>query len=252
MAGLTPGPVGQSLTGRVVGLTRYEGPFDDALFAGFVAAGARVHDRAAPEAPDAADAAAWFQEAETTLGAPIDILIHNRRFRSPRAAETMTFSDWRDTQSYLVDSAFLLSAAFARQQIATSRPGTLLTFVDALVVDTAVGALGTGAASASLAAMTRGWAVEWAADGIRANILGYALWDDGVTALPGKNDCDLALTTPIGRIGEARDIVAMALYLCSPYAAYITGAMMIVDGGEGLRHTLGGPPFRPPREALSA
>lgn len=250
MAGLTPGPIGKSLAGQIVGLTQACSPFDEVLKAGFIASGARVYDRPLPDALDTAAAADWLARAGSAIGAPIDILIHNRRERTPCVAETITFATWRATQTYLVDAAFLLSTAFASQQIAAGRPGTVLTLVDALVMETPVGAGGTGVASAALAAMTRGWAVEWAADGIRANILGYGLWDDTLTALSTASSGDLASTTPLGRLGTAEDVVAMALYLCSPYAAYVTGATMVVDGGEGLRHTLGGPPFRPPRERL--
>lgn len=253
MAGLTSGPIGRSLDGHVVGMTRNRGAFDQAMIAGFLAAGAQVYGHPAPDALDAAAADSWFAEAASACGAPIDILVHNRRDREPCAAERLDFAAWRRTQSYLVDSAFLLSAAFARQRIAAGVGGTILSMVDALSMDVAVGATGTGAAGAALAAMTRGWAVEWAADGIRANILGYALWDepgDPVNALPRSTTGDLGLTTPIGRIATADDLVAMALYLCSPYAAYVTGTTIAVDGGEGLRHTLGGPPFRAPREEL--
>lgn len=251
MVGLTPGPIGGSLAGKVVGLTQRHGPFDDALADGFAAAGAQVYDRAAPETPDAATAEAWLAQAAAECGAPIDILIHNRRDRRPCAVERLAFADWRSTQFYLVDAAFLLSGAFARQRIAAGKPGTVLTMVDALVMKTAVGAAGTGAASAALAAMTRGWAVEWAVDGIRANLLGYALWDEPVEPMPAGLQVDLGATTPCGRIATAQDVVAMALYLCSPYAAYVTGTTMLVDGGEGLRHTLGGPSFQPPRDDLS-
>jgi len=245
-----PGPVGRSLDGRVVGLTQASGTFDAALTAGFVAAGARVYATPLPETLDSDAVADWLANAASAMGAPLDILIHNRRDRIIGAAEAFTLHSWRASQARLVDAAFLASTAFAYQRMAAGLPGTLLTMVDALVMETPVGAAATGAASATLAAMTRGWAVEWATDGIRANILGYALWDDAATALPNASLVDHADAIPLGRIGHAEDLVAMALYLCSPYAAYITGATMVVDGGESLRHTLGGPSFRPPRESL--
>lgn len=247
--------MGRSLKGHVVALTQRDGAFDRALADGFAAAGARVFDEPAPDAPDADAAAAWLHDAAAACRAPVDILVNNRRRRHLADAETLAFAEWRETQAYVLDSAFTLTTAFARQQIDGARAGTVLSLADALLMETSVGAAGTGAASAALATLTRGWAVEWAADGIRANVLAYAWWDepgDQAAVYAIERGLDVAGTVPVGRVATMADIVAVALYLCSPYAAYVTGATLVVDGGEGLRHTLGGPPFRAPRDRLPA
>src|SRR3546814_18087004 len=57
-------------------------------------------------------------------------------------------------------------------------------------------------------------------------------------------------TVPTGQIGTVADVVAAALYLCSAYGAYFSGSTMTIDGGENLRHSLGGPPFSAPRTRM--
>src|SRR3546814_20817358 len=57
-------------------------------------------------------------------------------------------------------------------------------------------------------------------------------------------------TVPTVQIGTVADVVAAALYLCSAYGAYFSGSTMTIDGGENLRHSLGGPPFSAPRTRM--
>src|SRR3546814_14816642 len=55
---------------------------------------------------------------------------------------------------------------------------------------------------------------------------------------------------PTGQIGTVADVVSAALYICSAYGAYFSGSTMTIDGGENLRHSLGGPPFSAPRPRM--
>ncbi|PZW44827.1 NAD(P)-dependent dehydrogenase (short-subunit alcohol dehydrogenase family) [Humitalea rosea] len=92
-----------------------------------------------------------------------------------------------------------------------------------------------GAAKAGIAAMTRSLACEWAAAGIRVNAVapGYV-----ETALVQKLAADgsidaakLRRRIPMGRLGRPEEIAAVILFLCSPAASYVTGAILCVDGG---------------------
>lgn len=92
-----------------------------------------------------------------------------------------------------------------------------------------------GAAKAGIASMTRAMACEWAASGVRVNAVapGYVetdlvrkLADEG-----SVNEARLRRRIPMARLARPEEIAATILFLCSPAASYITGAVLNVDGG---------------------
>src|SRR5215213_7371789 len=92
-----------------------------------------------------------------------------------------------------------------------------------------------GAAKAGIVAMTRSMACEWASDGLRVNAVapGYVgtalvrkLADEGFL-----DEDRLRRRVPMGRLAKPEEIAAAILFLCSPAASYVTGAVLSVDGG---------------------
>ncbi len=87
---------------------------------------------------------------------------------------------------------------------------------------------------AALDQMTRYLAVEWAADGIRVNAIDPWYIETPLTRPVLENPAFRAgvlSRTPIGRIGQPKDVAGLAAYLCLPAASYITGQCIAVDGG---------------------
>lgn len=93
------------------------------------------------------------------------------------------------------------------------------------------------AAKAGIDSLTRTCAVEWGPMGIRVNSVAPGPIDDteGVRRLaPGKVKEKAISAVPLGRFGSIQEIADMCAYLCSPSAAYITGAFIVIDGGSWL------------------
>jgi len=94
-----------------------------------------------------------------------------------------------------------------------------------------------GTAKAAVDAMTKHLAVEWGPAGIRVNAIAPGPIDDteGMKRLaPAGMKDKLSKQIPLGRFGRADEIAQMALFLASDAASYVTGAVMVVDGGAWL------------------
>jgi len=94
------------------------------------------------------------------------------------------------------------------------------------------------AAKAGVDMVTRVLALEWGADGIRVNSIvpGPIEGTEGMARLAPNEEARAAVVrrVPLGRMGKADDVAQFALFLASPYASWITGTVVPVDGGSSL------------------
>jgi NAD(P)-dependent dehydrogenase (short-subunit alcohol dehydrogenase family) len=96
-----------------------------------------------------------------------------------------------------------------------------------------------GAAKAGVDQLTRVLALEWGSEGIRVNAISPGPIDDteGLRRLIGQTDAERERATdavPLKRLGTLDDVVNLVLFLASPYASYISGAVIPCDGGGAL------------------
>jgi NAD(P)-dependent dehydrogenase (short-subunit alcohol dehydrogenase family) len=90
-----------------------------------------------------------------------------------------------------------------------------------------------GASKAAVAALTRSLAVEWADRGVRVNAVtpGIVPTELNRKLLDSPRGHELLMRTPMGRFGTAEEVVGAAVYLASDASAFVTGQVIVVDGG---------------------
>ena len=178
---------------------------------------------------------ARYGELEAPFG-PVEILVNNAGVGVIKPALEHTDEDWDATFETNVRGPFLLS----RLVVERRRPEMPVTIVN--IASPAASAPGKdisayAASKAALVQLTRVLAVEWAGLGVRVNCLapGHVATElNPDLADPGVQSA-LARRVPLGRLGEPSDLDNALLLLAGTTSSYITGAVLPVDGGVGLR-----------------
>lgn len=164
--------------------------------------------------------------------APPDICICNAGIFPRVAFLDMTEAEWDAVHDVNLKGAAFTAQAAARGMVAAGKPGVILTVASQAMRGTPVGAH-YSATKSGLLGLTRSIALALAPHNIRANAIAPGLTD---TAQPRYGNTDdevraMGAALPLGRLGTPEDIAAMAVFLCSPQAAWITGQVFHVNGG---------------------
>jgi NAD(P)-dependent dehydrogenase (short-subunit alcohol dehydrogenase family) len=168
----------------------------------------------------------------------VDVLVNNAAGNFVVKAEDLSPNGWRAVVGIVLDGTFLCSRAAGRRMIEQGEGGAILSVIASYAWTGGPGTIHSAAAKAGVQALTKTLAVEWAEHGIRANCIcpgptdtegaGQALW-------PTEEDrARVAATVPLGRLATPEEVAAWAAALCSPFADYITGETLTIDGGHWL------------------
>jgi NAD(P)-dependent dehydrogenase (short-subunit alcohol dehydrogenase family) len=202
---------------------------------------------------DAASIATAFDAVEEALG-PIAVLVNNAAGNFPVPAEDMSPNAWRTVVDIVLNGTYLCCRDLARRLIPAGRDGAIVNVGASYAWTGGPGFAHSAAAKAGVKNLTETLAVEWGPYGIRVNGLvpGLMPHEDEVAAIaavPGKYEGQDS-RVPAGRVGFPRELAWAATYLCSPYATYISGHSLVVDGANWQRRHTVQPPFTPIREQL--
>jgi hypothetical protein len=168
----------------------------------------------------------------------LDVLVNNAAGNFVVRAEDLSPNGWRAVVGIVLDGSFLCARAAGRRMIEQGEGGAILGILASYAWTGGPGTIHSAAAKAGVLAMTKTLAVEWGSHGIRVNCItpgptdtegaGQALWPtqearDAITA-----------RVPLRRFGTPEEMAWWAAALCSPYASYITGENLVIDGGHWL------------------
>ena len=170
--------------------------------------------------------------AETELG-PIDVLINNAGIAITRSANEISEADWRKVIDVNLTGAWLMAQAAARR-MREHNGGVVVNIASILGVRVAQQVAAYCASKAALIHLTQALALEWARDRIRVNALapGYiatALNEQFFSSEAGQA---LVKRIPQRRLGNPHELDGALLLLASNASAYMTGAVIAVDGGH--------------------
>lgn len=194
-----------------------------------------VGDSVATMVGDVADRAATdalVERISAPFGAP-DIIVHAAGLNSREAADEVTDEGWDATLALNLSAPFFLSRAMV--PVMKERGwGRIVNFASLQTTRAFPGGIAYGATKAGIGQLTRAMAEAWSPFGITANAIGpgffpteltQAVFDDPERA--ARN----AAQTCIRRNGRLEDIDGPILFLCSRASDYVTGQVLMVDGG---------------------
>ena len=194
---------------------------------------------------DADQIASAFDAADAEFGLP-GVLVNNAAANFPVPAEDMSPNAWRTVVDITLNGTFLCCREFGRRHIASGVPGSIINVGASYAWTGGPGFVHSAAAKAGVKNLTESLAVEWGPYGIQVNGLVPGLFphedmtDDIQANLQRSDDKDVC--QPALRVGQRQELGWAATFLASPYARFISGHTLVVDGANWQRRSMTNPP----------
>ena len=179
---------------------------------------------------DAAACAAFVDRVQEDFGAPA-ILVNNAGATRDNLLARMKDEEWDDVQQTNLKSVFLLCRAVLRPMM-KARSGRIVNIASVVGFSGNAGQTNYAAAKAGMVGFSKSLAREVGSRNITVNCVAPGFIETDMTrSLAPEQVKKLVENVPLGRLGRVEDIAQAVLYLCSPGAAYMTGATLHVNGG---------------------
>jgi 3-oxoacyl-[acyl-carrier protein] reductase len=164
----------------------------------------------------------------------LDILVNNAGLTRDGLLARMPDADWRDVIETNLSSVFYTCRAVTRGMM-KKRAGSIVNVSSIVGVHGNWGQTNYGASKAGIIGFTKSLARELGTRGVRANVVAPGYVNTRLTnVLPEEAQQAMLANTPLGRLGEPEDVAGAVRFLCSDEAAFITGEVLLVDGGLGM------------------
>ncbi|MCR6489056.1 SDR family oxidoreductase [Amycolatopsis sp. OK19-0408] len=180
---------------------------------------------------DLADAG--YAEGLVERAGPVDVLVNAAGIYPATPLLEMTAATWDRVQDINVRAALLTTVAFGRRHVAAGTTGVVVNISSGAATRARPGAAHYATSKAALEMLTKACAVELGPHGIRVNAVspGFVTVDSDANPVTEAYAAAVSVN-PLGRRGEPREIADAVWWLAGPESAWITGAVLRVDGGS--------------------
>ena len=183
-----------------------------------------------------ADVDSAFAAIEEHFGGPVEVLVSNAGVNKDMLLLRMSEADFTGVIDANLTAAFRVVKR-ATQGMLRARRGRIILMSSVVGLLGSAGQANYAASKAGLVGFARSLARELGSRSITVNVVAPGPVDTDMTAALGeKRLAELTAAVPLGRVATADEIAGTVLFLASPDAAYITGAVIPVDGGLGMGH----------------
>ena len=182
---------------------------------------------------DPAQAQRLVEEVEERLG-DVDCLVNNAGITRDTLIARMSDADWSDVIGTNLGGPFYTSRAVSRKMM-RRRSGSIVNLTSVVGLHGNPGQANYVAAKAGIIGLTKALARELGSRGVRVNAVapGY-IATELTNVLSEEIRGAILANTPLGRLGEPEDVAGAVRFLCSDEAAFVTGEVLLVDGGLGM------------------
>jgi 3-oxoacyl-[acyl-carrier protein] reductase len=184
---------------------------------------------------DPASVDAAFKEVEDQLG-PVEVLVNNAGVNADGLLLRMSDDQWQKVIQANLTGAFYCARRAAPGMV-RRRWGRIVNMGSVVGSTGSAGQVNYAATKAGLIGLTRSLARELGSRNVTVNVVAPGpIATAMIDAVSEKRQAEMTAAVPLGRMGTPEEVGAVVAFLCSSAAAYVTGAVVPVDGGLGMGH----------------
>jgi 3-oxoacyl-[acyl-carrier protein] reductase len=164
----------------------------------------------------------------------VDVLVNNAGLTRDGLLARMSDDDWRTVIETNLSSVFYTCRAVTRPMM-RRRSGAIVNVSSIVGLHGNPGQTNYGASKAGIIGFTKSLARELGSRNVRANVVAPGYIHSRLTdVLPEEAQAAMLTNTPLGKLGDPEDVAGAVRFLCSDEASFITGEVVLVDGGLGM------------------